>query len=193
MSELVSFLQESIRTYEEIPPKIGKLIRALVQENVEEYLDSLQDISPEEELRMINRLSPQADVVNNKKYRDRLNTFRVVNKEIKERTGYFAVEVESLENPLKVALIDNSILQLFKMSNEIVTMLKDDKMDASSMAILVDKAVTKAVILETLPEVKSTFVELIKSVQDQYMAHVQAKLTPMTDKYIKTIVDGVIS
>lgn len=193
MSELVSFLQESIRTYEEIPPKIGKLIRALVQENVEEYLDSLQDISPEEELRMINRLSPQADVVNNKKYRDRLNTFRVVNKDIKERTGYFAVEVESLENPLKVALIDNSILQLFKMSNEIVTMLKDDKMDASSMAILVDKAVTKAVILETLPEVKSTFVELIKSVQDQYMAHVQAKLTPMTDKYIKTIVDGVIS
>lgn len=193
MSELISFLQESIRTYEEIPPKIGKLIRALVQENVEEYLDSLQDISPEEELRMINRLSPQADVVNNKKYRDRLNTFRVVNKEIKERTGYFAVEVESLENPLKVALIDNSILQLFKMSNEIVTMLKDDKMDASSMAILVDKAVTKAVILETLPEVKSTFVELIKSVQDQYMVHVQSKLTPMTDKYIKTIVDGVIS
>lgn len=193
MSELVSFLQESIRTYEEIPPKIGKLIRALVQENVEEYLDSLQDISPEEELRMINRLSPQADVVNNKKYRDRLNTFRVVNKEIKERTGYFAVEVESLENPLKVALIDNSILQLFKMSNEIVMMLKDDKMDASSMAILVDKAVTKAVILETLPEVKSTFVELITSVQDQYMVHVQSKLTPMTDKYIKTIVDGVIS
>lgn len=193
MSELVSFLQESIRTYEEIPPKIGKLIRALVQENVEEYLDSLQDISPEEELRMINRLSPQADVVNNKKYRDRLNTFRVVNKEIKERTGYFAVEVESLENPLKVALIDNSILQLFKMSNEIVTMLKDDKMDASSMEILVDKAVTKAVILETLPEVKSTFVELITSVQDQYMVHVQSKLTPMTDKYIKTIVDGVIS
>lgn len=193
MSELISFLQESIRTYEEIPPKIGKLIRALVQENVEEYLDSLQDISPEEELRMINRLSPQADVVNNKKYRDRLNTFRVVNKEIKERTGYFAVEVESLENPLKVALIDNSILQLFKMSNEIVMMLKDDKMDASSMAILVDKAVTKAVILETLPEVKSTFVELITSVQDQYMVHVQSKLTPMTDKYIKTIVDGVIS
>lgn len=193
MSELVSFLQESIRTYEEIPPKIGKLIRALVQENVEEYLDSLQDISPEEELRMINRLSPQADVVNNKKYRDRLNTFRVVNKEIKERTGHFAVEVESLENPLKVALIDNSILQLFKMSNEIVTMLKDEKMDASSMAILVDKAVTKAVILETLPEVKDTFVELIKSVQNQYMNYVQAKLTPMTDKYIKTIVDGVIS
>lgn len=193
MSELVSFLQESIRTYEEIPPKIGKLIRALVQENVEEYLDSLQDISPEEELRMINRLSPQADVVNNKKYRDRLNTFRVVNKEIKERTGHFAVEVESLENPLKVALIDNSILQLFKMSNEIVTMLKDEKMDASSMAILVDKAVTKAVILETLPEVKDTFVELIKSVQNQYMNYVQARLTPMTDKYIKTIVDGVIS
>lgn len=193
MTELIDFLKKSISTYEEIPTTIGKLIHALVQENVQEYLDSLSNISPEEELRMINRLSPQADVVNNKKYRDRLNTFRVVNKEVKEQTGYFAVEVESLENPLKVALIDNSILQLFKLSNEISGLLKEENMDASSLGILVDKAVNQAIILESLPEVKNTFAELIDQVQNEYMVYVQTQLDPLADKYIKTIVDGVIS
>jgi|NOAtaT_6_FD_contig_101_825067_length_2208_multi_2_in_0_out_0_3 hypothetical protein len=193
MTELVSFLKTSIQTYEQIPAKVGRLINALVKENVEVYLDSLQDISPEEELRMINRLSPQADVVENKKYRDRLNSFRVVNKEVKEKTGYFAVEVESLENPLKVALIDNSILQLYKMSNEIVEVIKSGKMDATSLDILVEKAVDNATKTATLPEVKDMLVDLIKLVESQYLVYVDSKLKPLTDKYIKTVVDEVIS
>jgi protoporphyrinogen oxidase len=193
MTELVSFLKTSIQTYEQIPTKIGRLINALVKENVEVYLDSLQDISPEEELRMINRLSPQADVVENKKYRDRLNSFRVVNKEVKEKTGQFAVEVESLENPLRVALIDNSILQLYKMSNEITEIIKDGKMDATSLSILVDKAVDNVTKTATLPEVKSMLIDLIKLVESQYLVYVDSKLEPLADKYIKTVVDGVIS
>jgi hypothetical protein len=193
MTELVSFLKTSIQTYEQIPAKVGRLINALVKENVEVYLDSLQDLSPEEELRMINRLSPQADVVENKKYRDRLNSFRVVNKEVKEKTGYFAVEVESLENPLKVALIDNSILQLYKMSNEIVEVIKSGKMDATSLDILVEKAVDNATKTATLPEVKDMLVDLIKLVESQYLVYVDSKLKPLTDKYIKTVVDEVIS
>jgi hypothetical protein len=193
MTDLIQKIKQFIVTLDTVNDQLGQVIRGLVQKNVEDYLDTLADISPEEETRMYGRTLLQSDLTNNKNFRDRLNSYKDVNKEIKQITGDPVLTLDTLENPLKAALIDDSILQLYKLANEIVLFIKDGKIDGPRLDILVERAVNMSTKDATLPEIKDMLEELVDRVQTIYYDNFQKELDPEVDKYISTLIDGVLS
>ncbi len=193
MTDLIQKIKQFIVTLDTVNDQLGQVIRGLVQKNVEDYLDTLADISPEEETRMYGRTLLQSDLTNNKNFRDRLNSYKDVNKEIKQITGDPVLTLDTLENPLKAALIDDSILQLYKLANEIVLFIKDGKIDGPRLDILVERAVNVSTKDATLPEIKDMLEELVDRVQTIYYDNFQKELDPEVDKYISTLIDGVLS
>jgi hypothetical protein len=193
MTDLIQTIKQFIVTLDTVNGQLGQVIRGLVQQNVEDYLDTLADISPEEETRMYGRTLLQSDLTTNKNFRDRLNSYKDVNKEIKQITGDPVLTLDTLENPLKAALIDDSILQLYKLANEIVLFIKDGKIDGPRLDILVERAVNVSTKDATLPEIKDMLEELVDRVQTIYYDNFQKELDPEVDKYIATLIDGVLS
>jgi hypothetical protein len=193
MTDLIQTIKQFIVTLDTVNGQLGQVIRGLVQQNVEDYLDTLADISPEEETRMYGRTLLQSDLTTNKNFRDRLNSYKDVNKEIKQITGGPVLTLDTLENPLKAALIDDSILQLYKLANEIVLFIKDGKIDGPRLDILVERAVNVSTKDATLPEIKDMLEELVDRVQTIYYDNFQKELDPEVDKYIATLIDGVLS
>jgi hypothetical protein len=193
MTDLIQTIKQFIVTLDTVNGQLGQVIRSLVQQNVEDYLDTLADISPEEETRMYGRTLLQSDLTTNKNFRDRLNSYKDVNKEIQQITGYPVLTLDTLENPLKAALIDDSILQLYKLANEIVLFIKDGKIDGPRIDILVERAVNVSTKDATLPEIKDMLEELVDRVQTIYYDNFQKELDPEVDKYIATLIDGVLS
>lgn len=193
MTDLIQKIKQFIVTLDTVNDQLGQVIRGLVQKNVEDYLDTLADISPEEETRMYGRTLLQSDLTNNKNFRDRLNSYKDVNKEIKQITGDPVLTLDTLENPLKAALIDDSILQLYKLANEIVLFIKDGKIDGPRLDIVVERAVNVSTKDATLPEIKDMLEELVDRVQTIYYDNFQKELDPEVDKYISTLIDGVLS
>jgi hypothetical protein len=193
MTDLIQTIKQFIVTLDTVNGQLGQVIRGLVQQNVEDYLDTLADISPEEETRMYGRTLLQSDLTTNKNFRDRLNSYKDVNKEIKQITGDPVLTLDTLENPLKAALIDDSILQLYKLANEIVLFIKDGKIDGPRLDILVERAVNVSTKDATLPEIKDMLEELVDRVQTIYYDNFQKELDPEVDKYISTLIDGVLS
>ena len=193
MTDLIQTIKQFIVTLDTVNGQLGQVIRSLVQQNVEDYLDTLADISPEEETRMYGRTLLQSDLTTNKNFRDRLNSYKDVNKEIQQITGYPVLTLDTLENPLKAALIDDSILQLYKLANEIVLFIKDGKIDGPRIDILVERAVNVSTKDATLPEIKDMLEELVNRVQTIYYDNFQKELEPEVDKYISTLIDSVLS
>ena len=193
MTDLIQTIKQFIVTLDTVNGQLGQVIRGLVQQNVEDYLDTLADISPEEETRMYGRTLLQSDLTTNKNFRDRLNSYKDVNKEIKQITGDPVLTLDTLENPLKAALIDDSILQLYKLANEIVLFIKDGKIDGPRLDILVERAVNVSTKDATLPEIKDMLEELVDRVQTIYYDNFQKELDPEVDRYISTLIDGVLS
>ena len=99
-----------------LPKSIATVVRNTVVENVSNYLDTLNDVSDADALKMLERKPRQSDLNENKKYRDRVNSFKDLNRQFKQATGQEVLDQESLGVPLKTALIDDSILQLYKMA-----------------------------------------------------------------------------
>lgn len=193
MTDLIQTIKQFIVTLDTVNGQLGQVIRGLVQQNVEDYLDTLADISPEEETRMYGRTLLQSDLTTNKNFRDRLNSYKNVNKEIQQITGDPVLTLDTLENPLKAALIDDSILQLYKLANEIVLFIKDGKIDGPRLDILVERAVNVSTKDATLPEIKDMLAELVDRVQTIYYDNFQKELDPEVDKYISTLIDSVLS
>lgn len=193
MTDLIQTIKQFIVTLDTVNGQLGQVIRGLVQQNVEDYLDTLADISPEEETRMYGRTLLQSDLTTNKNFRDRLNSYKDVNKEIQQITGDPVLTLDTLENPLKAALIDDSILQLYKLANEIVLFIKDGKIDGPRLDILVERAVNVSTKDATLPEIKDMLAELVDRVQTIYYDNFQKELDPEVDKYISTLIDSVLS
>lgn len=193
MTNLLTSMKEFATVLESVNTQLGQLIQSVVQQNVEDYLDTLNNLSPEEQTKMYNRTLIQADVTNNKKFRDRRNTYNQINQQIKQERDAPLLTLETLENPLKAALVDNSILQLFKIANEIALVIRNGKMDGPKLDQLVEKSVNIAIHESTLPEVRSMIDELVDRVQTVYFDDFFKKIDPEIDKYILTIVDSTLS
>lgn len=193
MTNLLASMKEFATVLESVNTQLGQLIQSVVQQNVEDYLDTLNNLSPEEQTKMYNRTLLQADVTNNKKFRDRRNAYNQINQQIKQERDAPLLTLETLENPLKAALVDNSILQLFKIANEIALVIRDGKMDGPKLDQLVEKSVNIAIHESTLPEVRSMIDELVDRVQTVYFDDFFKKIDPEIDKYILTIVDSTLS
>jgi len=204
--DLIDQIKSFVTTLDNLNSQIGQVINSLVKRNVEDYLDTLNDISPEEEAKMYGRTLRQADVTDNKKFRDRLNSFKDTDKEIKQKTGQpvlslenlknpleDSLSLETLENPLKTALLDDSIIQLYKLANEIVLLIKDGKIDGPGLDVIVEKAVDSAVRDASMPEIKDMLSELVDRVQTLYFDKFMKDLDPEIDKYITTLIDSVLS
>jgi hypothetical protein len=191
--DLIDKIKSFVTTLEGLNSQVGQVINSLVQRNVEDYLDTLADISPEEEAKMYGRTLLQADITDNKKFRDRLNLFKDTNKEIKQTTGQPVLSLETLENPLKTALVDDSIIQLYKLANEIVLLVKDGKIDGPGLDVIVEKAVDSAVKDASMPEVKDMLSSLVDRVETVYYDTFMGELDPEIDKYITTLIDSVLS
>jgi hypothetical protein len=190
MTDVIKEIQNHIELQKRIPNLIGRVIKNLVVRNVEEYFEKLNNVDLDEELRMLNRNPRAQDAVNNDIYRKRVSRFKVINYAVKEQTGLELVD--TFENPLKVALIDNALLQLFKVANELSLTIKNNKMDAGSLDALVEKAVHKAFQEKELPEVEDMFIQLITKVQNDVFDSFDRGLDSKIDKYLKTVVDRVI-
>lgn len=190
MTDVIKKIENHIELQKKIPNLIGKVIKGLVVRNVEEYFDKLNNVDLDEELRMLNRNPRARDSVDNNLYRERVSRFKVINYTVKEQTGLELID--TFENPLKVALIDNALLQLFKVANELSLTIKNNKMDAGSLDALVEKAVLKAFQEKGLPEVEDMFIQLIGKVQKDVFDSFERTLDSEIDKYLKTVVDRVI-
>jgi hypothetical protein len=177
INDLIKKIQKYKNDYVLIPRHLGKLIENVVLQNVEDYLFSLNDVSPEEEARMTNRRNRQAETSENKKFRDRLNSFKDLNQKIKQETGVEVVDQDTVQNPLKAALIDDSILQLYKMANEISLIIKSGKIDGPSLKVIVEQAVDNSTKKATLSEVKGMMSELVEQVQQKFQQTVDAELS----------------
>lgn len=191
--ELLEKLKSFVTTLDGINLQVGQVINSLVQQNVEDYLDSLSNISPEEELRMYSRTLLQSDVTDNKKFRDRLNAFKQTNREIKQIDGQPVFSLDTLENPLKTALVDDSILQLYKLVNEIALLIKDGKIDGPGLDIIVEKAVNNATKTASMPEIQDMLTTLVARVEEVYYDNFMREVDPEIDKYISTLIDSVLS
>lgn len=142
---------------------------------------------------MYGRTLRQSDVTDNKKFRDRLNAFKDVNKDIKQKTGNDVIDLETLQNPLRTALVDDSILQLYKLANEIALLIKNGKIDGPALGIIVEKAVDSAIRDASIPEIQDMLSQLVTRVEDIYYENFKKEIDPEIDKYISTVIDGVIS
>jgi hypothetical protein len=171
--------------YQSIPANLGTMVQQVVLKNVEDYLFSLNDVSPEEESRMTNRRNKQSEYTENKKFRDRISKFKDLNREVKEETGTELVNQETVQNPLRAALIDDSILQLYKMANEISLIIKSGKIDGPSLKVLVEQAVDNATRTAHLSEVKGMMNELIDQVKLKFQQETDRELALLVDKLVR--------
>jgi hypothetical protein len=193
MTNVIDRIKAFITTIDGLNAQVGAVVNSLVQKNIEDYLDTLADVSPEEEARMYGRTLRQSDVTDNKKFRDRLNAFKDVNKDIKQKTGNDVIDLETLQNPLRTALVDDSILQLYKLANEIALLIKNGKIDGPALGIIVEKAVDSAIRDASIPEIQDMLSQLVTRVEDIYYENFKKEIDPEIDKYISTVIDGVIS
>ncbi len=176
---------------EQTPAHVAKALNAVVYRNVEEYLDSLNDISPEEEIRMITRWSPVQEQNTNELYRERLLTFKTKNKEFIQKFGEAAFAQDVLENPLKAALVDESIMQLFLMADQISSAIKAQKIDGPSLVAIAEKAVTLAIRDDGLPEIKRKMTELVDSAAKKAAHEFIKELQPDLSRYVAELVSPV--
>jgi hypothetical protein len=176
---------------ENLPKNISKIVRDTVVENVSDYLDTLNDVSEGEELKMLERKPRQSDLNTNKNYRDRVNSFKDLNRQVKQETGQEILDEESLGVPLKTALIDDSILQLYKMANEIALLIKSGKIDGPSLAILVEKAIDNVTKKASTHEVKDMLSELVAQVEVTYGKLIMQDLEKEKENFFKGIVASV--
>lgn len=176
---------------ENLPRSISKMVRDTVIENVSDYLDTLNDVSEAEELKMLERKPRQSDLNTNKNYRDRVNLFKDLNRQVKQETGQEILDEESLGVPLKTALIDDSILQLYKMANEIALLIKSGKIDGPSLTVLVEKAIDNVTKKASTHEVKDMLSELIAQVEINYGKLIMQDLEKEKEAFFKGIVASV--
>lgn len=184
IKDLIKKIEKYKNEYAEIPRHLGTIIESVVLQNVEDYLFSLNDVSPEEEIRMTDRYNRQSELSENKKFRDRLNSFKDLNRQVKQEAKIEVVHQDTIQNPLKAALIDDSILQLFKMANEISLIIKSGKIDGPSLRTIVEQAVDNSTKKATLSEVKGMLNELIEQVQQKFEKDVDAEISQSIDKVI---------
>lgn len=176
---------------ENLPKHISKMVRDTVVENVSNYLDTLNDVSEAEELKMLERKPRQSDLNTNKNYRDRVNAFKDLNRQVKQETGQEVLDQESLGVPLKTALIDDSILQLYKMANEIALLIKSGKIDGPSLTVLVEKAIDNVTRKTSTHEVKDMLSELIAQVEINYGKLIMQDLEKEKEIFFKGIAASV--
>lgn len=176
---------------ENLPKHISKMVRDTVVENVSNYLDTLNDVSEAEELKMLERKPRQSDLNTNKNYRDRVNAFKDLNRQVKQETGQEVLDQESLGVPLKTALIDDSILQLYKMANEIALLIKSGKIDGPSLTVLVEKAIDNVTKKTSTHEVKDMLSELIAQVEINYGKLIMQDLEKEKEIFFKGIAASV--
>jgi len=186
IDDLIKKIEKYKNEYISIPRHLGRLIENVVLQNVEDYLFSLNDVSPEEEARMTNRRNKQVEMSENKKFRDRLNSFKDLNQKIKQETGVEVVDQDTIQNPLKAALIDDSILQLYKMANEISLIIKSGKIDGPSLKVIVEQAVDNSTKKATLSEVKGMMSELVEQVQQKFQQTVDAELSRSVNQAVSS-------
>lgn len=192
MTDVVTDLREFVAFLQQGPTHLSKALEAVVIKNVEEYLDTLDNISPDEEIRILNRRGRVSDQSANVKYRERLIAFKTVNQDLKHRIGDEAVNQHVLQNPLRVALIDDSILQLFKMAAEISSLITAQKIDGPSLTYVAEKAVTQAITDEHLSEVRRQFSELTDIVIQKAANAYFTRAKPQIEAYVaKTVADSV--
>jgi hypothetical protein len=172
---------------ENLPKNISKIVRDTVVENVSDYLDTLNDVSEGEELKMLERKPRQSDLNTNKNYRDRVNSFKDLNRQVKQETGQEILDQESLGVPLKTALIDDSILQLYKMANEVALLIKSGKIDGPSLTVLVEKAIDNVTKKTSTHEVKGMLSELIAQVEVKYGKLIMQDLEKEKEEFFKSI------
>lgn len=184
IKDLIKKIEKYKNEYAEIPRHLGTIIEGVVLQNVEDYLFSLNDVSPEEEVRMTDRYNRQSELSENKKFRERLNSFKDLNRQVKQEAKVEVVHQDTIQNPLKAALIDDSILQLFKMANEISLIIKSGKIDGPSLRTIVEQAVDNSTKKATLSEVKGMLNELIEQVQQKFEKDVDAEISQSIDKVI---------
>lgn len=193
----MSDLQKKLHFYkqqaENLPQFLSHMIREVVNRNVSDYLDTLNGVSPEEEMRMINRNPQQSDSNVNKNFRDRVNSFKVLNRELKQQIGQLVLDEKTVGIPLKAALVDDSILQLYKMANEIAQVLKSGKIDGPSLDVIVEKAIDNAVRKTTNHEVKDMMSELVQQVELKYKVIVLKDLETEKEKYYTKLSEKVNS
>jgi hypothetical protein len=192
IQELIKKIQRYKEEYNSIPKHLGKIVEHTVLKNVEEYLFSLNDVSPEEEIRMTDRRNKQSERSENKKFNDRLNTFKNINQQVKQDTGEELVDQDTVQNPLKAALIDDSILQLYKMSNEISLIIKSGKIDGPSLKAIIEQAVDNSTKKATLSEVKGMMKELVQQVQKKFQQLTDAELEASVKKVVNQQIGSIL-
>lgn len=192
IDNLIKKIQKYKNEYAQIPRHLGTIIEGVVLQNVEDYLFSLNDVSPEEEIRMTDRYNRQSELSENKKFRDRLNSFKDLNRQVKQEAKVEVVNQDTIQNPLKAALIDDSILQLFKMANEISLIIKSGKIDGPSLRAIVEQAVDNSTKKATLSEVKGMLNELIEQVQQRFEKDVDAEISQSINKAISAELKGLV-
>jgi len=191
IDNLIKKIQKYKNEYAQIPRHLGTIIEGVVLQNVEDYLFSLNDVSPEEEIRMTDRYNRQSELSENKKFRDRLNSFKDLNRQVKQEAKVEVVNQDTVQNPLKAALIDDSILQLFKMANEISLIIKSGKIDGPSLRTIVEQAVDNSTKKATLSEVKGMLNELIEQVQQKFEKDVDAEISQSINKAISAEIKSI--
>jgi hypothetical protein len=170
-----------------LPKSISTIVRNTVVENVSNYLDTLKDVSDADELKMLDRKPRQSDLNENKQYRDRVNSFKDLNRQFKQETGQEVLDQDTLGVPLKTALIDDSILQLFKMANEIALLIKSGKIDGPSLTVLVEKAIDNVTRKTTTHEIKDMMDELVAQVEEKYKHLVLQDVQKEKEEYFKEV------
>ena len=170
-----------------LPKSISSIVRNTVVENVSNYLDTLKDVSDADELKMLDRKPRQSDLNENKQYRDRVNSFKDLNRQFKQETGQEVLDQDTLGVPLKTALIDDSILQLFKMANEIALLIKSGKIDGPSLTVLVEKAIDNVTRKTTTHEIKDMMDELVAQVEEKYKHLVLQDVQKEKEEYFKEV------
>lgn len=187
MNQLSKEIYEFCAFLEQAPTHISNALQAVVFKNVEDYLDSLQDVSPEEEIRMLNRRA-RVQESSHKLYRERLVAFKTENRELVQKTGDEVMNQHVFQNPLRVALIDESILQLFQMAEEISALIKSQKMDGPSLTVIAEKAVTLAIREDALPEVRRKLSELTTYVVERTAKEYHKSIQGRVDSYVHKVV-----
>jgi hypothetical protein len=170
-----------------LPKSISTIVRNTVVENVSNYLDTLKDVSDADELKMLDRKPRQSDLNENKQYRDRVNSFKDLNRQFKQETGQEVLDQDTLGVPLKTALIDDSILQLFKMANEIALLIKSGKIDGPSLTVLVEKAIDNVTRKATTHEIKDMMDQLVAQVEEKYKHLVLQDVQKEKEEYFKEV------
>lgn len=192
IEELLKKIQKYKEDYRLIPKHLGTVVEQVVLKNVEDYLFSLNDVSPEEEARMTNRRNKQAEYTENKQFRDRISKFKDVNRQVKQETGVELVNEDAIQNPLRAALIDDSILQLYKMANEISLIIKSGKIDGPSLKVLVEQAVDNSTRKAHLSEVKGMMAELIEQVQLKFQQETDRELELSVNRAVSSELKKIV-